>query len=170
MEFVIILVVFVVIIAIWMYQSEKKKSSDKNKLAIAKLSEQANHYLSKIDSAKTVTSKINNCDKGLDLLIRAGQYPECRTVITNYDELIDRIQRIKKVLPVGDYLEKAQKHNFKGKDSSEKNSLLDALYEIRTNNITNEDFEIANLHDDQTGEIITVEKVENRLKDLGWEG
>jgi len=33
------------------------------------------------------------------------------------------------------------------------------LYEIEENNLT----------DDETGEIVTIEMIENRLKELGWE-
>ena len=169
MTFLIILAVIAGIIFLF-YKKAQNDISKENKMAIAQLTEKANKHLAKIQTVKTTSSKINNCEKALKILRQAEQYPEYREVINGYDQLIDRIERTKKVLPVGKYLEKAQKHNFKGKDSSEKNSLLDALYEIRTKNITNEDFEIAELHDDQTGEIVTVEMIENRLYDLGWEG
>lgn len=169
MTFLIILAVIGGIIFLF-YRKAQNDISKENKMAIAQLTEKANKYLAKIQTVKTTSSKINNCEKALEILRQAEQYPECREVIEGYDQLIYKIESIKKVLPVGKYLEKAQKHNFKGKDSSEKNSLLDALYEVRTKNITNEDFEIAELHDDQTGEIVSIEMIENRLYDLGWEG
>jgi hypothetical protein len=169
MTFLIIIAVIVGIIALF-YKKAENDVSKEDKAKVAMIADKANQYLSKIDSAKTTSSKINNCEKALETLYQAEQFPGCREVIEDYDILIDKIQRVKKVLPVGKYLEKAQKHNFKGKDSSEKNSLLDALYEVRTNNITNQDFEVAELHDDQTGEIVTVQLIENRLRDLGWDG
>jgi len=170
MSYIVALIVIVGLIFAYFYRQAGKEIAEENEREILQIVEKVNNRLSKIQSVKTTSSKINNCEKALDLLKQADRFPGCRKVITNYDELVDKIERIKKVLPVGKYIEKAQKHNFKGKDSSEKNSLLDALYEIRTKNITNEDFEIAELHDDQTGEIVTIEMVENRLYDLGWEG
>lgn len=169
MTFLIILAVIAGIFFLF-YKKSQNDISSENKMAVAQLAEKANKHLTKIQTVKTTSSKINNCDKALEILHQAEQYPECREVIEDYDQLIDKIERMKRVLPVAKYLEKAQKYNFKGKDSSEKNSLLDALYEIRTKNITNKDFAIAELHDDQTGEIVSIEMIENRLYDLGWEG
>ncbi len=168
MTFIIIIAVIAGIIFLF-YKKAQNDITQENKMAIAQLAEKANKYLARVHSVKTTSSKIKNCEKALEILQQAEQFPEFRQVIKDYDQLIDKIKRVVKVLPVGEYLEKAQKHSFKGKDSSEKNSLLDALYEIRTKNITNEDFNIAELHDDQTGEIVSVEMIENRLYDLGWE-
>lgn len=162
--FIIIVLAIVAIVVLKHFADQKKQQ----KAEVARIASKANEYLRKVNSLKTTSSKLKNCEKALDALYTAGAYKECRDVIENYDELILKIETIKKVLPVGDSLDKAKKHNFKQKESSEKNALLDALYEIRTNNITNQDFDIAELHDENSGEIVTVELIEDRLQELGW--
>lgn len=134
------------------------------------LADKAQHYLEKVDSVKSYTAKANNCEKALRLLEEADIYPECREIISDYDKLTSRLNSIIKVLPVVGHIEKAYRYQFKGKEAAEKNALLDALYEIRTNEISNEDFWRAEVLPEGTGEIIEIETIESRLKELGWEG
>lgn len=122
----------------------------------------------KLESVKTTAAKVNNCQKVLSLLDQAGSSPECVAMITNYGEVVDRLRSIEKVLRAVDHVEKAYKHQFKGNAAAEKNALLDALYEIRTKRVTNRDFDIAMVMPEGTGEIIRIENIQNRLKELGW--
>lgn len=47
-----------------------------------------------------------------------------------------------------------------------KDALSDAIYEIKTENITNEDLNIAELRDENTGELITTNHIEKRFLEL----
>src|SRR5690606_12526509 len=136
---------------------------------IAEIAIAVQDSLNKIHAVKSSTAKINNCKKALARLRQAEEYPECREVITNYDELKDRLISIPKVLPVVDAVEKAYRFRFKGKDSSELNALKDALYEIMQKNVTNHDFVQAMVFPEATGEILTIEGIRDRCKELGWE-
>lgn len=170
MVFLTLLILAIIGIVAFFYSQQKREERKGREAEVIRLAQRANDCFQKMESVKTTSSKINNCSKGLEFLKEAGKYPECRDIISNYDQMIEKAQSAKKVLPVIKYLKKSHRHNFKGKDSSEKNSLLDALYEIRTKSITNEDFEIAEAIDEETAELIRIENIENRLKELGWDG
>ncbi|REL33741.1 hypothetical protein DYD21_10065 [Rhodohalobacter sp. SW132] len=166
--FLIILIVVVLIILISTFFSIKKKEKAKNIDLLQRMASATNNYARKIESVKTTSSKIKNCEKAIEVLEQASRYPECRDVFTNYDSLMNQLHSTKLVLPVTDYLQKADKHKFKGNEKSEKSSLLDALYEIKTSNITDEHFKIAEVRDDETGELLTENFIKSRLKELGW--
>lgn len=167
-------IIFILAIIVFSLVRGYKKAGEDivnmEKAEVVEIGKKINHHLNKIETAKTIDSKVNNCDKIIELLEQAKKLPQCRNVLKKYDKLVDKIPRIKKLLPVEEYLDKAQKHRFKGKDYFEKNALLNALYDIKTKNITNKDFEVLQLRDDKTNELITVQLIENRLHDLGWEG
>lgn len=166
----IIAIVIAVIILVWRDQAKKKRQElERRKYEIAQIAFKAQDLFEKISTLKTSTAKANNCGKALNLLAQAEEYPECRQVIQNYDELMERLEAIQKVLPVVDFVEKSYKHKFKAKDKSELNSLQDALFEIKKKGITNQDFEVALVFPEGTGEIITIEGIESRCKQLGWE-
>lgn len=167
MEIISILIILTVSLFLFTTGSERKKISSKNKLIVNHLVEEANKYLTMISTAKTVNSKINHYDKALIVLKKAGEYPECKHIIANYDQMIERIKRTKKILPVEEHLSRAQKYS--DKSALEKRSLLSALYEIRTRNITDKDFQIAGLKDDVTGEVVTIGRIKSWLDELGYE-
>lgn len=166
MEIISILIIVTVSLFLFTTGSERKKISSKNKMIVDHLVEEANKYLTKISTARTVNSKMSHYNKALIVLRKAGQYPECKHIIANYDEVIERIKRTKKILPVEEHLERAQKYS--DKTALEKRSLLSALYEIRTRNITDKDFQIAGLKDDVTGEVVTISRIKNWLDELGY--
>lgn len=160
----IILVIFA-----YTYLGERQKVKARNIEKLQRMASQTNKYINKVSSVKTASAKINNCEKAIETLQQASTLPEYRDVFTNYDSMMRKLHCLKKVLPVDDYIKKADKHAFKKNESSEKNSLLDALYEIESNNITNEDFKRVELTNNNSGDEITIEYVESRLKKLGWE-
>lgn len=169
MEFIILIIVAIALL-VWRDISKNKKAErEERKQQVATIAFKVQDVLEKISTLKTNSAKVNNCGKAIDLLNNAEEYEECKEVITNFDELKSRLTKIQKVLPVVDYVEKSYKHQFKGKDKSEQNSLLDALYEIRQKRITNQDFKDAEVFPEGTGEIITVEGIKQRLAELGWE-
>ena len=169
MEFVVFIVAVIAAFVGWNYVKGVNAEKAERKRQLTVIAYQISDILEKITTLKTTSARVNNCSKALGLLDKAEGYEECRQVITNFDVLRSRLDKIQKVLPVVDYVDKSYKHRFKGKDSSEKNTLLDALFEITTKEITNQDIIEAEVYTESAGEIITVEGIKNRLKGLGWE-
>jgi hypothetical protein len=166
------IIIAIIVIAIWIfakYIGSQKKLKNQRFAEQVQIARQMQQAFDKIMKVKTTQAKINNCSKALDLMDMLLTYPEAREVVTNIDELRLRVIKIKKVLPVVDYVEKANKHRFKKKDKSELNCLLDTLYGIKTNNIRDEDFIIADVVPGDTGEKVTVPQIRARAKELGWE-
>lgn len=150
--------------------NEKQKEIEQNRQAVASLGMQANVFLDKVNTGKTTKSRIDNCDRALSVLDQARYYEGYINVLPTYNELVEKIEAIKLILPVMDHLKKAHKSRFKGSEKTEKNNLLDALYEIDTNAINDDDFETAEACDDETGEMVTIDMILSRLRELGWEG
>lgn len=130
---------------------------------------QLQKQLKKVNELKTPKSRVTRCEKAIAILEKHAGNTEAREVITNLDEVFQRLKSMKKVIPVVDYVERAYKHEFKGKDNAEKNALLDALYHIRMHRVTNADFFTAGVLPEATGEIIQIENIEKRLRELGWD-
>lgn len=167
--FVIFIVLAIGALLLKKYIDSKTRARNQRIAELLSIAERLQNVLNKIDKVKTTSSKVNNCTKALDLINNAFVYPEARKVIENIDELELRVAKIKDVLPIINHLEKSYRHRFKKKEKSELNCLLDALYEIKTNNINNEDFEIAKIYPENTEEMVTIEKITSRAKELGWE-
>lgn len=154
----------------WRDARRKEKAEElEREYEIAVLGEKAQAALNRIESLKTATAKANACGKAISLLKQAEQYPECRQVINGYDALIDRLARAKKVLPVISHIERAYKHKYKGKEKLELNALQDALFDIKVHDVTNQDFDLAGVYPEGTGEIVSIENIEDRCRKLGWE-
>lgn len=136
---------------------------------VVRLAERAQAELAKVNNLKTSTGQANACGRALGYLTAAEEYPSCREIISNYDELVARVKAVRKVLPVVGHIEKAYRHRFKGKDAAEKNALLDALYEIQTYRITDEEIALAEVMPGGTGEIVEIAGIRQRLRELGWE-
>lgn len=147
----------------------KKKKEKERRLAIAtNYMIEVQRVLEKASTLKTTGAKLNNYVKAEKLLLGSQGFKECGEVVKNYDEILDRVPRMRKVLPAISAVEKSYRHRFKKKHNLELNSLLDAIYEIRSNDITNEDFSVAMIMPEGTGEIVTIEGIESRLGELGW--
>lgn len=121
-----------------------------------------------LNSSTDLKAKKKRAETIIQCLDNANQYPECREVFENYDALYEQTKSMLLVTPVINHLNKAHKFRFKKKDASEKNALLDAMYEIDQNNITDDDFNKLGSFDEETGEIISISQIEKRLKELGW--
>ncbi len=152
------------------YKWERDKKRQ-NMFELSQLAEKLNEKLRFMTHGKTLATRVKNCYKSLDIIEEALKYPEAEEVITNIQDLKKRIPSIQKVLPVVDYLNKADKNRFKKKAKPELNNLLDALYEIKENNITDHHFRVADVKPDgESEEIRTIESIKKRAKKLGWEG
>jgi len=119
----------------------------------------ANELLKESYAAKTITSKQYRCE-------RAIQEMENALSICKNENIINTIQECKalyKVIPVFDFIEKADKLVFKKQNKKALDKYLDAIYEIKTSNITNDDFILSK------NEEMSVEQIKAKAKELGWE-
>ena len=145
---------------------EKLKAERIYKLSI--ITTDVNIQIDKAKNLKTATARVNALEKAANLLKQAAVIKNYQEVFPSYQHDLDKVMMCAQVFPVVNYFEKAQKQRFKNKDNPEKNALLDALYEIKTKDLTDEDFEFAQVLTDQ-GELINVSIIESRLRELGWE-
>ena len=162
---VAICAISIIFIKLWF----NKKEREKERVAeIAFEAEKVQRSLDKVATLKTPTAQIRHCETALAQLYKLEEYPNVRSVVSNLDELKVRLHALIKVLPIMKHIEKAYRHQFKGAEKAEKNALLDALYDIETNDVTNEDFFNAETFPEGTGEIVEIESIKRRLTQLGW--
>jgi len=113
----------------------------------------------KIDSYSNMLSVLKSGD--------AGKY---RSVMTNYDSLLNKIQHMVSVKSVYRQLGKAANYYANKDAQGEKKALLLALKEINAKNITDQDLFEANLKDYRSNASLSLSAIENRLYELGWSG
>jgi len=148
--------------------AREKSASEYRKDEVRRIAEKAQAAYDRATDAKTATGQANGAKRAIVILSEAEVYPEYREVIRNYDEMHDHLEAITRVAPVIDKVEKAYRHKFKGNDKAELNALLDALYEIRTQDVTDRDIFNARLFPSGTGEIVSISGIQARCKQLGW--
>lgn len=147
-----------------------ERESNQRKYLVAQIGQKAMAAYSRATEAKTATGQSNQAKRALGILTEADAYHECREVIRNYDEMCEHLEAMAKVAPVIDKVEKAYRHKFKGNSKAELGALLDALYEIRTEGITDNDIVNSRMYPSGTGEIVSIAGITARCKQLGWEG
>ncbi len=92
-------------------------------------------------------------------------------IMMDYEEIInDFHQLVVKAKSVSTLLGKASQHYFKEKKVLEMSLLFSAYCKIKASKLSNEDLSAASLTDYTTGNILTLEGVEQRLAALGWKG
>lgn len=164
--------IYLIIIAIcfgifaWLEYKRTKSKRTRHVLSILAFENTARNYLKRIPSLPDTRAKVQTYEKAGEALRRAGRYPECREIIQNYDSLLRRIKRISMVLPVYDLVEKSHEFHSNDDTSSEKQILLAALRHIKTYQISNQDFMIADIKQNGTDNVIQIEDILYRLKDL----
>jgi len=149
----------------WQIKKEAKQLRIKE---IHDLVDKAQKAAKRIDEVKGSSAKANNCGKALNFLYAASQYEEYREIINNFDEVTSRLCKLEKVFPIIGYLEKSARYKYKGNDRSEKNALLDVMYEIDKENITELDIIEADITPAGYDKMPSIEDIESRLKELGW--
>tara|TARA_R110000751_G_scaffold246682_3_gene346575 strand:- start:1126 stop:1662 length:537 start_codon:yes stop_codon:yes gene_type:complete len=159
----------------WIYRKQQARAaadhlSALRRAEVERLAFKAQDACAKLSEMKTATGQSNQAKRAIAILEEAAAYPECHQVIRNYDEMCRRLDAIQKVAPVIDKVEKAYRHKFKGNEKSELNALLDAMYEITTENVTDQDIIDAEIYPSGTGEIVSVTGLRERCRQLGWKG
>lgn len=176
-----LVVIVVGIVAIILYQKQEKEKAEREamqmavrekELEVAEIASKLQVELNKIESLKGSAARINHCKKAVELLRATDAYwPVNKDVIQNYDNLKARLESMQRVFPVIEHVEKAYKARFKGKEALELNALTDALYAVQTNQVTNEDIQRAEVFPEGAfGEIVQIEDIAQRAKELGWDG
>jgi|GEM_PF-1890230 len=159
----------------WIYRKQQAQAaadhlSALRRAEVERLAFKAQDACAKLSEMKTATGQSNQAKRAIAILEEAAAYPECHQVIRNYDEMCRRLEAIQKVAPVIDKIEKSYRHKFKGNEKAELNALLDAMYEITTEYITDQDLLDAEMYPSGTGEIVSIAGIRNRCRQLGWEG
>ena len=165
---VILIVAYVLVLKNKKDTKEKRSQIDQAMF----LTEKALMYADRAQDVNGVKAKQNNCSKALQYIYEAKQYKsidECKEFTDTFPDLIAHLKALKKVLPVIAYLEKAEKHRYKDSKRAEKNSLLDAMYEIEKYSITDDDFIKSELPIDYFDEDDTVNAIKRRLNSLGYD-
>lgn len=170
MEIILAIVVAAFVGLMWAaFAISKAQHGRREQAEIAQLAMNAQAEMENAKNLKTTAGQADAYGRALGYLTAAGEYPICREVIDNYDQIVARVKAAQKVLPVIGHVEKASEHRFKGRDSAEKNALLDALSQIRQYRITDEEMAFAGVMPEATGEIVEIDGIMQRLKELGWE-
>lgn len=100
-------------------------------------------------------------------VLKSGDANEFRNIITNYDSLLKKVQKMILVKSIYVQLEKAEEYHLKNSRKGEKKFLLLALNEMKSKRITDSDLKEAGLQDYLSDTILSTEKIETRLNVLG---
>lgn len=152
------------------HKNKKKAEAAARRAHVEKLAYAALKFVERMNEAKTGRGQANNAGRAISIMLQAAEFAECRSVMLNYDEVMEQLEAAEKVAMAVDAVARSYKHRFKGSDKSELAALLDALYEIKKTGATNQDFIDSMLTPDGLGELVTIEGIRKRCKELGWEG
>ncbi len=93
--FFVILVLSIMAIIYLAGESKKKKDKERRIQAATEYMMDIQRVLEKAATLKTTGAKVNNYAKAEKMLLESQCFEECRKIVTNYDELLDRIPRIR---------------------------------------------------------------------------
>ncbi|WGK60538.1 hypothetical protein QAO71_10580 [Halopseudomonas sp. SMJS2] len=177
MEFLIVVAIGLILLIWWgkhkaAQEHERRVEAARQQriFEIQQIASSVQGLYEKMAEAKTAATRSSRAQKALDTLKQVTAYPEYRDVIRDYDKKAQHLEAITRVSPVIAAVEKAYRHKFKGSQKPELNALLDALYEIKKNAVTNDDIRNARIMPEGTGEIVAIEDIERRCRELGWDG
>lgn len=171
--YIALLIIVGVPIVIWVFKfRHNQKANERLRfLAIASAVSEVQAQLDKVSSLKGMTERLNRSKDALNKLEEVRQIEGYEEIVKNYDDVHARLESMIKVIPVIDQVDRACQHRSRGKDRPELNALSDALYEIQTGQVSNEDFVKAELFPESAeGEMVHIEGIQGRLKELGWDG
>jgi hypothetical protein len=148
----------------------KQKARERAEMAdsIPKLWKRVKKHLEAVEHGKTLSTRQNNCSKAIALLHEMNSFGSRGKVARKTDDLLAKLTALEKTLPIGNFVEKAEKALFKKQRKQALNAYLDAIYECQKNNVTDRDFELSELVDAKSGEKIMPSYLKRRASDLGW--
>ncbi|MGF1670784.1 MAG: hypothetical protein ACFCU6_10060 [Balneolaceae bacterium] len=112
----------------------------------------------------------NNFNKTKQILsvLKNVSEDECREVMSDYDFFLNQVKRLLDIQALQVHFDEAEKCFFKKNNHGEKISLLSALHEINSKQISDREFTDAGFRNYLAKRNVTVDKIEIRLKELGW--
>lgn len=150
-------------------KEQERRRREADEYEAMKLAQAAQSELRKVKEAKTAATKEKALHRALGHLKELRSYEAGPRIVVDLEGEIKRIEAAGKVVAIVEKVEAADKHRFKGGTKSEINALTDALYEIEKRELDTDTFLQAGVAVTATGEVPTVEGIEQRLHELGWE-
>ena len=161
---IIALLVLVIYLALrdqyWLNRSNR----DRNVLSLLN---KANKHLKKLNTLKLTYAKVNNCKKALHYLYEAQKFSYYKEVIDDYDKEVSRIRKMIKVLPLLEYIDKADCIRLKTYRDKKVSLLIDAICYIKLKKITDADIIEANIFQKNRDVQPTIENILDELSVLG---
>lgn len=148
----------------------KAEEERKRKLDQAEKLDQFERYVKLVAKGGTLSKRQNNCAKAIEVLKELESSKLDDHQATAVAETIESLSSVHKVLPILDSLDKAERAEFKGEKKEALSHYLDALFTCRKEGAADSDFVAAQVSDESSGEIITLEFVRHKAKTLGWTG
>ncbi len=137
---------------------------------LAKLAKQIEKHRLMIGEGKTLVTRERNCAKAITLIKEVQEKkldPERARVIA---ETLVGYSVLQRILPICDWMEKAERAEFKGQKKRALDFCLDALLEWKRGNVSDEDCTSAGCTDEDTGEVLSRDLIERKARSLGWNG
>jgi hypothetical protein len=158
------------IVLLFCWHRIKRRARERAEMAdaIPELWKKVKKHLEVVEHGKTLSTRQNNCSKAIALLHEMNSFGSRGKVARKTDDLLAKLTALEKTLPIGSFVEKAEKALFKNQRKQALNAYLDAMYACQKNDVTHRDFELSELTDDQSGEQITLLYLKRKASDLGW--
>lgn len=163
-----VFVAWLVFAAIWASRKEARKEKLARLTHAAKLGERVSKHLDMVNNGKTLSTRLNNCVKAIELLKEIAALDPNSEAVGGQSELLPQLQATKKVLPIVNALEKVEKAEFKGQKKLALNGILDALFQCQKDSITDADFTTVGLTTGPDGQLVTLGYLSQKAKGLGW--
>lgn len=144
-------------------EGEQITKDEFEKQQLARYNEIIDTSLRIIKESKVLNTRLGRCNVILDV---CNKILEIRPNNTFAIDTKNKINIIKKVLPIEDAEIKADKYEFKQQWKKAFDSYQDALYHIERNHITQEDFNKAGLETTATKEPLTIQYIKDKITSL----
>ena len=118
----------------------------------------------------TLATRERNCAKGIALIkeVQGKKLDSERATVVA--DTLDGYSVLQRVLPICDWMEKAERVEFKGQKKRALDLYLDVLLEWKRGNVSDEDCTFAGCTDEDTGEVLARDLIERKARSLGWNG
>ena len=168
LSIVIGVVALVIIEAIKIDRRQKAEENIRMNNEITKASQKILKYIDFIENGKLLSSRENNCTKAIVLLNKLERMNLNNDQAQYISDVLEFLLSTQRVLPVSDLLLKAEKAEFKRQNKKAIDFYLDVLYEFKKGHISDSDFNLLQLMDENSGKVITKSRIVEAAKTLGW--
>ena len=168
MELTVAIIIGVALLIAWKIHSNSRQEELARLALASNLGEKLKKSVEKIKEGSTLGTRVDNCTTSLKLLEQIESLDPEQKVVQNRIVLGKKILALRKILPIHNCLEKADKAEFKGQKKVILNAMLDALYQCKKENVIDEDFRVAGLTGDND-EQVTLQYLREKAISVGWE-